>query len=547
MKKNLLAFAIITQLFFPLNSFGFVKIVDLVFDGKSVDPEKIAETLATVKANKLKNKTIKNPLKLKPDQLFIIPAKQANPKNIQLEVDTSEVVVKSNKDIQAAISNQAFLDAITEAVNLWDGVDIADITFAPLKFASGQADPEDGRNIVTFRAINLPEGVPDGVAVTSIITYARTENILFMNQEIMVKPGSILDADIIYDPTNNPCLALHTTEGDFVPGGNNASIVEGGIDPTLTAEDLSNCTVISSGDLTDFAVRTIANVLGLESSAIASAASSPVSLTMTRYDLTNDDKIGLANLYPNTANLTMHGTVFGKVTLNKKPVRGAHVVFEDTITGEPVASTITDVFGKFKINPIPSGTYNVYAEPLDGPARKNALPRNFFAFTADENFTTGVFPQPVTIESKKRVNIKIEVKELSASAFNINYFTSFLTEADVAKGGGGFILPIKINPGETLTDIRFWGSNISPNFGTLSVSGTGVTISNIREDKSISIFPGVSDPPPDRLPGIIVDITCAADTQIGPRNIIFTGDQLDETSPSFGLRDQITGGLFVVE
>ena len=547
MKKILLTSLIILQFIFPLNSLGFVRIVDLVFDGKSVDPEKFAETLDTIKQNKLENKKIKNPRKLKPVQLFIIPAKQANSKNIQLEIDTSEVVVKSNKDIQAAISNKAFLDAITEAVNLWDGVDIADVTFAPLKFASAQANPEDGKNIVSFRAVDTPEGVPDGVDAISIITYARTETVTFMNQLIMVKPGAILDADIIYDPTNNPCLALHTTQGDFVAGGNNSAIVEGGIDPTLTADDLANCKVITAGDLTDLAVRSIANLLGLESSAIASSASSPVSLIMTRYALTNDDKLGLANLYPNSATLTTHGTALGKITLNKKPVRGAHVVFEDTTTGEPVTSTVTDVFGKFKIFPIPSGTYNVYAEPLDGPVREKALPRNFFAATADKNFTTGVLPQPVTISSKKNTVVNIEVKELSASAFNINYFTSLLTESDVNKAGGGFILPIKIMPGETLTDVRFWGSNISPAFGTLSISGTGITVSNLREDKNISIFPGVSDPPPDKLPGIVVDITCAAGTVLGPRNIIFTGDKVDPTNPSFGLRDQITGGLFVTE
>ncbi len=547
MRKCFFTIAIAFQLVFPLDSLAFTRIVDLFFDGKPVEPEKIEETLGTIKINKEKNKKISNPKKLKPDRFFIVPAIQARPNDIQLEIDTSEVIVKSNKDVQGPISNTAFLNSVTEAVDLWNNVGIANVMFAPLKFASVPADPEDGNNIITFRAIESPEGVPEGSPVVSIVTYARSNIVTFMNQIIRVKPGTILDADIIYDPTNDPCLALFTTEGEFAAGGSNTSISEGGTDPSLTTEDLANCDVITGGDITDLAVRTLANVLGLESSAIASAASSPVSLAMLRYSLTNDDEIGLANLYPNKDALLTYGSASGKVVLGKKAVRGAHVVFEDQMTGEPVTSAITDVYGKFKINYIPAGTYNVYAEPLDGPARRSALTRNFFGFNAEENFTTGILENPVVIESKKKTNLKISVKELSGAAFNINYLTSYLTEADVVEGGGGFILPIKIMAGGTLSNIRFWGSNISPGFGTLTISGTGVTVSNIREDNNVSISPFSGDPPPDKVPGIVVDITCEPGTPTGPRNIIFTGDTIEESNPSFGLRDQITGGLFVTE
>ena len=548
--KKLLVFLLITIMIvtcFPQASYAFTRIVDLVFDGMSVEPDKLSEVLDTVRINKIKNKNIKISKKRKPDKLFIVQARQEDSKNIQLEIDTSEVIVKSSQDIQGAISNKAFLDAISEAVKLWDDVDIADVTFAPLKFGSGQANFEDGRNIVTFRAIETPEGTPEGASAISIITYARTNTVLFMNKLIMVKPGSILDADIIYDPTNNPCLALHTTQGSFKAGGDNSAIVEGGVDSSLSADDLKSCKVITAGDLTDLAVRLIANVLGLESSAIASAATSPVGQIMTRYALTSDDKIGLANIYPNTEFLTTSGELAGEVTLNNKKVKGAHVVVESTLTGEPVASTITNLLGQFIIKAIPAGIYNVYAEPLDGPARSAALVRNFFAFKPDLNLSTGLFPSPVKINANEATKIKIEVKELSASAFNINYLTGVLTEADVNKSGGAFLLPIRVMPGETLTDVQFWGSNISPSFGTLSVSGSGITVSNVREDKNISISPFIGDPPPDVLPGIKADITCDEDVLPGPRNIIFTGNMIDITHPSFGLRDQITGGLFVVE
>ncbi|MBI3309359.1 MAG: carboxypeptidase regulatory-like domain-containing protein [Candidatus Melainabacteria bacterium] len=554
-----------------LPSQAFIKITDLVFDGMSVDPDEFDVTLELIKENKRKNKTneAKGKVKRFPTKLTTITARQVNPKNIQLEVDTSEVVAKTAKDIQGAISNVNFLNAISEAISLWEGVMIADVDFAPLKFASGQPNPDDGRNVITFRAVEGIEGAPEGTPIFTIVTYARSKQVEFMGKNIKVKPGTILDADIVYDPTNDPCLALHTTEGDFKIGGDDIAIADGGINPNA---DLSNCTFISAGDVTDLAVRSIAHILGLESSAIASAGSASVGQIMTRYSLTSDDEIGLANIYPNKATLTNHGSLNSKVTLNKKPVTGAHIVLENTTTGEPTVGGITDTKGKFEINSIPAGSYNVYVEPLDGPIRKAGLGFSFLGFNANLNFTTTVLPDPITITANKKTRINnIEVKELSASAFNINHLTVALTEEDVNASSGAFILPIRIMSGETLTDIDFWGSNINPEFGTLSVSGTGITVSNVRENKSIPISPFFTcaecedtptsmcsrdprcdvteeiDEEPDELPGITVDITCTAGTPPGPRNIIFTGDVLDPENPSFGLRDQISGGIIVTE
>lgn len=562
-------FFLFTSFIFCPQVLAFTKIVDTVFDGMPVDPEKISETLDTIKKNKLKNKTITNPLKLKPDKLFTIYAMQADPLNIKIEIDTSGNAVRSKKDIQLPISNEEFLDKVTEAIMIWESVDIAKIKFAPVKFASGQADPEDGKNVITFRAI---EDKDAGGSAVTIVNFAKTDTVIFMNKAIMVKPGTILDVDIVIDPANNPCVALTTTEGPLKAGGDDDSpTVEGGINPDIPAEDLDACAgKIIGGDLTGLLVEGLGDVLGLTGSAITSSATSPVSKIMVRYALTNDDKIGLANIYPNPEKVKALGTLQGKVILNKKPVRGAHIVIEDVMTGEPVASAVSDIVGKFKITAIPGGTYNIYAEPLDGPVRKKGIPLNFFGFTAVLNFTTGLYPEPVVISEGKTTKITVEVHELSASAFNINYQTNVLKEADVNETGGSALLPIKISPGQTLTNLQFWGDNISTAFGTLSVSGPGITVSNVM-NTSIMISPNVvcedcDDTPesicnrsslcpptqeltdePDQVNGITTDITCASDITPGPRNIIFTGDQLDPTSPSFGLRDQITGGLFVTE
>lgn len=573
MKKDLLILILVFISLFTLNqlsSNAFTKIVDLVFEGEPVDPEKFGEVLDTIKKNKKKNERINNPKKKKPDKLFAVQATHRNSRNIQLEVDTSQVIVKSDDDIQAPISNQAFLDSVNEATMLLQEVEIANIRFLPLKFASvkfNMVDPEDGKNVVTFRTIEEPEGVGEGAPVITIVNFARANKIQFMNKIINVKPGTILDADVVFDPSNDPCLAFFTVTGDFKIGGDSVPVVEGGIDPDA---DVSNCEMLAVADLTDFAVRALSTLLGLEGSAIVSSATGFVAQNMTRHALTNDDRIALANLYPNKENLTDHGVLTGRVTLSKKPVRGAHVVIEDPTTGEPVVSTITNLNGRFIIKAVPAGIYNVYAEPLDGPVRPNGLHLNFFSLTSNLDFTTGVYPTPIIISHKKRTNITIKVKQLSASAFNINYLTGVLTEADVNETGGAFILPIMIMPGETITDVPFWGDNISTNFGTLSVSGQGVTVSNVR-NASIPISPFVEcsdcedtadtmcdrDPrclstqeiteEPDQIQGLLADIMCAAGTAPGPRNIVFTGEIINITNPSFGLRDQITGGLVITE
>lgn len=559
---------------------AFVRIVDVLFDGAPVETDKLQEVLETIKKNKEKNKNIKNPKKLKPDKLVTVFARQQNPDNIQLEIDTSHVIVKSDDDIQMPITNQGFLNAITEAIMVWDDADIATVGFAPLKFASLKIDPEDRKNIVSFRAFDAPEGVPDTPAFT-VVNYARTNTVTLKSKQIMVKPGTILDADIIFDPQNKPCRALSLFTGDFKEWGDPlAMILENGFPTPPVAPDtpsqqyvnLQDCDSadISGGDITDLAVRHIAQVLGLEESAVTSAAASKTFVGMSRYLLTNDDLIGLANLYPDKTKLIDHGAITGRVLLGKKPVNGAHVVLEDINTGEPVVGVITNLAGRFTIQAVPAGFYNVYAEPLDGPVRKNRLRLNFFGSNPDLNFSTGVFPTPIIISKNKTTKIIIKVRELSASAFNINHKSRPITEKDIDETGGGFLVPIYIMPGQTLTDQEFWGDNISSSFGTLSVSGSGISVSNVR-DTSIPVSDFVecedcqeddpancaSDPrcpptqviskEPDELQGFKVDIICAPGTSPGARNIIFTGEQIDITHPSFGLRDQITGGLVVTE
>ncbi|GEM_PF-3353239 len=561
----------LTLILIPQKSCAFVRITDLVLGDKSVSAKEIPNILNTIKNNKIANKKIKGKRNKLPTQLTIIEARQANPLNIQFEINTSEVVTKSSEDVQLPISNTAFLNSIQEALMLFEDINIATIMFAPLKLTSAQADTEDGINVITFRASQPPDGVPAQTSIFTIVNYSRGSNIVFMNEALMVKPGTILDADCIFDPSNDPCLAFFTTEGAFKIGGvSNPIIKEGGFDAKIAGKNCSG--KLGVGEIVEFAVKGISRTLGLEPSAIVTDANSRVPTDMVRYSLTNDDKIGLANIYPNTPVLqATSGTLSGKVILNGNPVLGAHVVLEDITTGEPVAGTITNLFGQYEINAVPQGSYTVYAEPLDSASKKPDFVLNSFANNAQIGFTTTVLPTSTIITPTKKTTANIEVKENPDTAFNINSQTLSFTETDyLASGQGTSLLPIKIMTGETKKGVLLWGDNITVNFGTLSVSGSGITISNAI-DQHIPITPIVEcadctdsethickkDPrcpasqeltkEGDQIPGIKFDITCAPGTPSGPRTIIFTGDKLTPNHPSFGLRDQITGGIIVTE
>ncbi len=555
-----------------LPSYSYVLVQDLVFNGASVDPSNVQATLDQIKANKIANKKISNPRKKLPTKIEFIQAMFADPTNIKFEVDTSDVVVASSFDIQAPISNSTFLNAVQKGLKVWEDIEDVDIMFAPLKFSSGKPDPNDGRNVITARVL-VPEGVPDEAAVFSFIQFARGKTTATIDgEQVKVSPGDIIDADIYFDPTNDKCLALFTASDDFTQYGLGFYTLEdGGFNGSSI--DLMNCDPVKTAEIADLTVQAVALTLGLENSAIATSLRAAVSRKRARYLPQPDDIIGLSNIYPKKDLIKQRGTVSGKVTLDKTGVVGAHVVLEDTMTGEAIAGALTDINGTFEIKMMPPGTYNVYAEPLDGPVKKAILELNVLAQSSQLNFTTGEAKDTVVISAGKKSVVNLEVKEIAAAAFNINSKGINYTEQEYIDSGNGFLLPIFIMPGETLFAQGFWGSNISPSFNSVSFSGTGISASNITEthvfltDKvECQDCEDPTDPeaPPcrrdsrcpstqeltkqgDQLPGFTMDITCAPDAELGPRSIIIKSDVLDPTHPSFGLRDQITAAILVIE
>ena len=107
------------------------------------------------------------------------------------------------------------------------------------------------------------------------------------------------------------------------------------------------------------------HVLGLDHSAVLSSVMYPYIGTGTTVALDSDDRVAIATAYSKTipaAGATLEGRVYG----DDGGIFAAQVVAVND-EGEPVATALSDKNGNFSLPGVPSGTYRVYAEPLDGP------------------------------------------------------------------------------------------------------------------------------------------------------------------------------------
>ncbi len=107
------------------------------------------------------------------------------------------------------------------------------------------------------------------------------------------------------------------------------------------------------------------HVLGLDHSAVLSSVMYPYIGTGSTTELDSDDRVAISTAYAKAkpvAGATLEGRVYG----DGGGIFAAQVVAVNE-EGEPVATTLSDRNGNFSLQGVPTGTYRVYAEPLDGP------------------------------------------------------------------------------------------------------------------------------------------------------------------------------------
>ena len=113
------------------------------------------------------------------------------------------------------------------------------------------------------------------------------------------------------------------------------------------------------------------HVLGLDHSAVLSSVMYPYVGTGAAAGLDSDDRVAIASAYAKVkpaAGATLEGRVYG----DDGGIFAAQVVAVND-HGEPVATALSDKSGNFTLAGIPSGTYRIYAEPLDGPVNVQNL------------------------------------------------------------------------------------------------------------------------------------------------------------------------------
>ena len=113
-----------------------------------------------------------------------------------------------------------------------------------------------------------------------------------------------------------------------------------------------------------------------------------------------DDVAGATVLYPKSAPDVATGAISGSVSLNGSSVFGAHV-FANSTTGNNAFSSfpsirktpigmLTDTSGAYTILGLPPDSYEVIAEPLDGPVDNTNVDwaGDFGRGSVQTNFTT---------------------------------------------------------------------------------------------------------------------------------------------------------------
>lgn len=239
----------------------------------------------------------------------------------------------------------------------------------------------DGQNVISF---NTTQSLPPGVLAVTFTTTSDVAGEEFPagSGQHTQFVGQLLDSDIIFNPT------VHFA----VPTALNAP-------ECLDASGNPICY-----DLQSLATHEIGHVFGLSHTGVWGAMLWPFAPTQGSFtrELSSDDRAGIATLYPSSNFASTTGKISGRV-LNAFGQRtfGAHVVAVSTTNGATVVSTIAAgqcvnnqmVYdGSYLLEGLDPGSYQVFAEPLDGPTTQDQYSGFFGGFssppTGDTGFTT---------------------------------------------------------------------------------------------------------------------------------------------------------------
>ncbi len=288
--------------------------------------------------------------------------------------DTSQFVITSDSEP---------IPALERAIDTWDSVPDAALSFAPLRTtAAGIAS--DGTNVISFVDSPAIRALTVGAIALSIRT-------------ITTATGELGDCDIQF----NPDFRLENTHFAY-----------------------STTLAFRTYDIQSIATHELGHCLGANHTPVVGSAMNAFAISAQNFQarLSHDDIAFARTVYPTDAASPQFGTIEGTLTIEGAPAAGIAVVAIEPDQGITLACVTGLDDGSYRLQSVPAGRFLIYGEALDGPS----LPRDFqdrFLSRFSEGFRPRLFGPPsaptrVDVFAGRVVQADFDF-EMGQTAFNI--------------------------------------------------------------------------------------------------------------------------------
>ncbi|HEX7137799.1 MAG TPA: matrixin family metalloprotease [Vicinamibacterales bacterium] len=343
--------------------------------------------------------------------------------------------------VDRRVADKFGVDLVDRAFDAWTTVPDANIAFRDTGVSDGTQAGQNGISSVT-----LIDGLFQDQGFIAVTTNWYDKN------------GSMTEADIQIDPT---------MVGTSYP-------------PLATIE------------------HEVGHFLGLDHSPVLSAVMYPYVCKNSPSSLDSDDRIAIAAVYPKVDPTSAGATLTGRVTADGSGVFAAQVVAVND-HGEPIATALSNSTGDFLLEGVPSGTYRIYAEPLDGPVMPANLDGIYRGAKVTSFATRFVSGAPLTVKNgsvygnlmidTSGAPVRLNPKYAGVSASNGTDFTLTAgtvsvkpgTTVALAIGGDGFTSGMTtfevLNPSVKRTSDFHYGANYAYATFQVAPDATGASSS----------------------------------------------------------------------